>query len=34
VAIVCENYPENQISKENFTDIQPAIGLIVNELPE
>jgi len=26
VAVVCENYPESQISKENFTDIQQAIG--------
>ena len=26
VAIVYENYPENQISKDNFTDIQWAIG--------
>ena len=31
MAVVCENYPEIQISKENF---QPAIGLIVDELPE
>jgi hypothetical protein len=34
VAVVCENYPESQISKENFTDIQQAIGRLVDELPE
>ena len=34
VAVVCENYPESQISKENFTDIQRAIGWLVDELPE
>ena len=34
MAVVCENYAESQILKENFTDIQPAIGLIVDELPE
>ena len=31
---VCKNYPQNQISKENFTDIQRAIGRIEDELPE
>jgi len=34
VAVVCENYPGSQISKENFTDIQQAIGRLVDELPE
>ena len=34
VVVVCENYPESQISKENFTDIQQAIGRLVDELPE
>jgi hypothetical protein len=31
---VSENYPESQISKENFADIQQAIGRLVDELPE
>jgi hypothetical protein len=34
VAVVCENYLESQISKENFTDIQRAIGRLVDEFPE
>ena len=34
MAVVCENYPERQISTENFTDIQGAIGRLVDELPE
>ena len=34
VAVVCENYPESQISKEKFTDIQRAISWFVDELPE
>ena len=34
VTVVCENYPESQIAKENFTDIQRAIGRLVDELPE
>ena len=34
MAFVCENYPESQISKENFTDIQQAIGWLVCEFPE
>jgi len=34
VAVVCENYPESQITKKNFTDIQRAIGRLVDELPE
>ena len=33
VAVVCENYPESQISKENFIDIQGAISWLVDELP-
>ena len=32
--IVCEDYPENQISRENFVDIQQAIGWLMDELPE
>ena len=34
MAVVCENYLESQISKEKFTDIQRAIGRLVDELPE
>jgi len=34
VTVVCKNYPENQISKENFVDIQWAIGQLVDEFPE
>ena len=34
MAVVCENYLESQISKENFTDIQRAIGRLVDEFPE
>ena len=34
MAAVCENYLESQISKENFSDIQQAIGWLVDELPE
>ena len=34
MAVVCEDYPENQISKGKFTNIQRAIGLLVDELPE
>jgi len=34
VAVVCENYPESQISKENFTDFRWAIGRHMDELPE
>ena len=34
VAVVSENYPESQLSKENFVDIQLAVGLLVDELPE
>jgi len=34
VAVVCENYLESQISKENFTYTQHVIGRLVDELPE
>ena len=34
MAVVCENYLESQISKENCTDIQRAIGRLVDELRE
>jgi len=34
VAVVCENYPESHISKENFLDIKRAIGRLVDKLPE
>ena len=34
MAVVCEDYPESHISKENFTAIQRAIGWLVDELPE
>ena len=34
MVVVCENYPDSQISKENFTDIQRAISQLVDELPE
>ena len=34
VAVVCENYPDSQLTKENFADIQRAIGRLVDELPE
>jgi len=34
VVAVGENYPESQISKENFVDIQRAIGRLVIGLPE
>ena len=34
VAVVCEDYPKSQVSRENFLDIQQAIGQLVNELPE
>jgi len=33
VAVVCENYPGSQISKEKFKDIQRAIGRLVDEIP-
>jgi hypothetical protein len=34
LAVVCENYPRAQISRDNFVDIQRAIGRLVDELPE
>jgi hypothetical protein len=34
VVVVGEDYPGIQISKENFADIQRAIGQLVDELPE
>ena len=34
VGVVCKNYPESQISKENFTDSQRAISRLVDELPK
>ena len=33
VAVVCENYPDTQIPKEDFMDIRRAIGRIVDDLP-
>lgn len=34
MATVCEGYPEDQVSKDNFNTIQRAIGGLVDELPE
>jgi hypothetical protein len=34
VAVVCEDYPEVQISRDNFVYIQRAIDRLVDELPE
>ena len=34
MAIVCDGYPEIQVSKEHFAVIQRAIGGLVGELPE
>ena len=34
MAIVCEGYPEGQVAKENFINIQQAIGGSVDELHE
>jgi hypothetical protein len=34
VAVICENYLGTQISRENFLDIQWAIGRLVDELSE
>jgi len=34
VAVVCDNYPESQISKKNFRDIQRVIGRLLDKLPE
>jgi len=34
MAIVCDGYPEIQVSRENFVGIQQTIGGLVDELPE
>jgi hypothetical protein len=34
MAIICDGYPEVQVSKENFVDILQAIGGPVDGLPE
>jgi hypothetical protein len=34
MAIVCNGYTEDQVYKENFINIQRAIGGLVDELPE
>jgi hypothetical protein len=34
VAILGEDYPGSQVSKENFVTIQKAVGRLVDELPE
>ena len=34
MVIVCEGYPEAQVSKDNFNNIQRAISGLVEELPE
>jgi hypothetical protein len=34
MVVVCEDYLGCHISRENFTDIQRAIGRLVDELPE
>jgi hypothetical protein len=34
VAIICEDYPKTQLTRENFVDIQRVIGRLVDELPE
>jgi len=34
MAIVCEGYLEVQVSKDNFNNIQQAIGGLVDDLPE
>jgi hypothetical protein len=34
VAVVCEDYPREQISRNNFVNIQRAIGRLVDGLPE
>jgi hypothetical protein len=34
VAVVGEDYSKSQISRKNFSDIQWAIGRLVDELPE
>jgi hypothetical protein len=34
MAIICDGYAEAQVSKENFINIQRAIGKLVDELHE
>jgi len=34
IDIVCDGYPEIQVTRENFVSIQRAIGGLVDELPE
>jgi hypothetical protein len=34
VAVVREDYPSGQVSKEDFANVQQAIGQLVDELPE
>jgi hypothetical protein len=34
VAVVGEDYPKSQITRENFSDIQRTIGRLLDELPE
>jgi len=34
MAIVCDGYLETQVSKENFVNIQQAIGGLWDELPK
>lgn len=34
MAIICDGYPKEQVSNENFSNIQRAIGRLVDELPE
>ena len=34
VAVMCEDYPKSNVSREHFVDIQRAIGRLVDELPE
>ena len=34
MAVVCEGYPRDQISRDNFIDIQRAIGRLVDGLPK
>ena len=34
MAVVSEDYPRSQITRQNFADIRRAIGRLVDELPE
>ena len=34
MAILCEGYPGDQIARDNFVDMQRAIGRLVDGLPE